>query len=400
MHKLICGIIMQLFAVSFASGQRDTTDAVLSAGFQLHAGRLVKIHGEYPPNNISTVAEASVLWKCRGGKNWHGAHGYPSAGFSLVHAQFGNQDVLGQSVGAIPMLRHEHYFSRSFISVRAGLGLAWFNKPYDAISNPANLVIGSSFANMTLFAAEYNYCAGKHWLLKTGFSFLHCSGAHMTVPNIGANLPAFTAGICYYHNHECLEKNIPREVQKTNQKFAGLQMITGFHEFPGTVRPADGPRYIVYGLGGYAGRSFRAHQKLSVGLNAHYYTAYADYIQSQELITSNKFRRRDAMNLVSYVGYEWTYGRFAFFVQAGINLYDPALRALNEVWDLPKHGWLHQYTANKIGYRMYAQPQFGATTKLMQPYLQMAVKTNGGTADFLELAIGVDFSTRVNRRHE
>jgi hypothetical protein len=298
------------------------------------------------------------------------------------------------------MLRHEHYFGRSFISIRAGLGLAWFNKPYDAISNPANLVIGSRFANMTMIAAEYNYCAGKHWMLKTGFSFLHCSGAHMTVPNIGANLPAFTAGICYCTSHECAGKNLPREIVKTDQRFAGLQMITGFHEFPGTVRPTDGPRYRVYGLGLYAGKSFRAHQKLSAGLNVHYYTAYADYIQSQELINSNTFRRRDAMNLVSYIGYEWTYGRFAFFVQAGINLYDPTLWALNEVWDLPKHGWLHQYTANKIGYRMYTQQQFGTATSAIRPYVQMAVKTNGGTADFLELAIGVDLNARVNRKRE
>ena len=396
--RLSAGIvILNMLGMLQGLAQSDSLQATASFELRLHTGRLVKIHGEYPPNKISTYTEASVLWKCHGKKNWQSAHGYPSAGFSFIHAQFGNQDVLGQSIGAMPLLRFEKWFNRSFVSVRTGMGIAWFNKPYDAVGNPKNLVIGSRFANMTMISAEYNYRISSHWLISGGASFMHCSGAHLTVPNIGANLPALTAGLCYDPHGVKTKAHLKKIVVKERNTFAGIQFISGFHEFPGTIRPADGPRYQVYGVALHAGKSFRAHSKISLGFNAHYYTAYADYLHSQELLNSNSFRKKDPVNLVCYAGYEWNFGRVAFFLQGGFNLYDPVLRALNKVWDLPKHGWLHEYTAQKIGYRIYAHSQFAATPHNFQPFIHIAVKTNGGTADFLELAVGADFQRSDHR---
>lgn len=393
-------IIMHVLIILQTYGQTDSLKARPSIGIAFHAGNLVKIHGEYPPNSTSTFAEASVLWKCFGRKNWQSVHGYPSAGFSLIHAQFGNQDVLGQAIGALPMLRFEKWFDRSFLSIRTGLGIAWFSKPYDALSNPENLVIGSSFANMTLFALEYNHRIGHRWVVHAGGSFMHCSGAHLTVPNIGANLPALTMGVSFIP--KVIQPRLGNKNNGVTEKglFAGVQFINGYHEFPGTIRPADGPLYIVYGFAVHAGKSFKAHRKFSFGFNAHYYTAYADYLNSQELINSNSISKKDPLNVICYAGYEWNFGRVAFFVQGGINLYDPVLRALNKVWDLPKHGWLHQYTANKIGYRIYAHSQFNHNHRIMQPFIHIAVKTNGGTADFLELGIGADFRSRKSPKHE
>lgn len=374
--------------------QTDSVRPYTEFGLSAHAGKLVKIHGEYPATTIAGVSELSLLRKCAGNREWHSAQGFPSTGLSLIHVRFGNEDILGQSIGLVPQMRFEKRLARSFFSIRAGLGIAWFSKPYDAVSNPENLVIGSRLANMTQITLEWNRYIGDHVLIRAGGSFTHCSGAHLTVPNIGANLPAVTIGIAFQPNHftkDLFRKRIKIPFRQTS---FGVHLISGFHEFPGTIRPADGPKYIVYGIGVNGSKSWSTRGKASAGVNVHYYTAYADYIKSQELINSKTFNRFDPMNLVLYAGYEWNFGRASFFVQAGINLYDPVLRALNEVWDLPKHGSLHQYSANKIGYRCYIYRQADTTPKRFNAFLHIAVKSNGGTADFLEFAIGADLISR------
>jgi hypothetical protein len=377
--------------------QKDTLQAIPELALHAHVGRLVKIHGEYPATGISSVHEFSILWKTQGKKDWHAAHGFPSAGISVMHAQYGNQEILGQSLGVVPMMRFEKKHNRFMFSLRAGLGIAWFNKPYDAIENPRNLVIGSRLANMSQLALTMHYQLTQQWTIHIGGSFTHCSGAHMTVPNIGANLPAIFVGMAYHPHQTFISTPRHKTITRDKKTFIGFQMITGFHEFPGTIRPSDGPRYIVYGGGIQASKTFNNRGKVNTGINVHYYTAYADYIHSQELIGSNHFNTLDPFNVVLFAGYEWTYGRVAFFLQGGINLYDPVLRALNEVWDLPKHGWLHQYTANKIGYRIYRHRVQSNDRSNINPYLHVAVKSNGGTADFLEIALGLDFKLRRSK---
>src|SRR5687768_2174905 len=132
--------------------QADTLRPALSLSLTAHIGKLIKIHGEYPDNDISSLTELSMLWKTQVAQPWQRYYHYPSAGISLLHAQFGNQDVLGNAIALIPHMRFERWKKQTRVSWRAGLGIAWFDRPYDAIGNPRNLVIGSSLANMSMIA--------------------------------------------------------------------------------------------------------------------------------------------------------------------------------------------------------------------------------------------------------
>lgn len=393
---IVLSFLLCLFPVCI-DAQNDTTSSIVSWALQGHAGRLVKIHGEYPENDISTVTEAQMMIKTRGNKPWQAAQNFPSYGLSLVHAQFGNQDILGQAIGFLPMMRYEKWMKKSFFSFRAGLGIAWFNKPYNINENPRNLVIGSSLANISIFSLEWHKLISKHLAIKLGGSFTHCSGAHVAVPNIGANLPAITAGIAYspvaFTEYGKQRKNF---VESKPHGGIGLHFNTGFHEFSGTIRPVDGIRYLVFGTSIYYMRAFNNKGNVSLGFNGYYYQGYRDYIHSQELYGAESNLKNKPYSAIVYAGYEKNFRRVSFFVEAGLNIYDPVLRALNEVWDLPKHGWLHQHTANKIGYRVYLFPQDTWYRRTIQPYLHIAVKTNGGTADFLEFAIGTVIKKRFD----
>lgn len=388
-------ILISVCVSNVISGQDSTAFPVLQTELNFHVGKLVKIHGEYPPTDITSLTELNLSWKTRGNKYWQTLYCFPSVGFSLTHAQFGNQDVLGQAIGFVPTMRFEKWKEDTRWSIRAGLGVAYFTKPYNSSSNPENLVIGSPWANMSLLKMEFSKPLFNRFRYNVGLSLMHCSNAHVDVPNIGANLIAFHAGISFSNKPELLktESEKTKSIVPRKPLRLGIQTILGIHEFKGTTRPVDGPKYFVYGASVFASKSFKPKRRISVGMNYHYYTAYHDYALLQELYQSDEDIKKKSQNLVLFGGCEWNYGRMAFYVQLGINLYNPFLHEMNKVWDLPKNRFINLWTANKIGYKLYAYSQNGTRSGydyLLNPYLNMAVKTNGGTADFLELGIGIE----------
>lgn len=366
----------------------DTLGPVLQTGLHFHAGKLVKIHGEYPSNGVTTLTECSVLWKTAGNREWQNAYRFPSAGFSVLHAQLGNQDILGQAIAVIPMMRFEKWKDKNCFSWKTGLGIAWFNKPYHNTDNPHNLVIGSSFANMSMLSVELSRPLTQLLRISIGISYTHASNAHIAVPNIGANIIAAHTGISL--SARSLNKTLPpyASIAHITKWSFGIYGVLGFQEFIGTLRPADGIRYPVYGAGAMARFARNVKGVFSAGINYHYYPSYNEYIISQELFPAGTNSRSKAQTVVAFLGYEWTFGRIALFAQAGLNIYNPFMHAINNVWDLPKHGFLNIWTSNKLGYRYYILSDQHA----VQPFMHIAVKTNGGTADFFETGFGVVFN--------
>ncbi len=393
MNRAICCFCILLFSHGSSLAQTDSLSTIQEISLHEHVGRLVKIHGEYPENKISTLTELHLGWKLKGKKNWHRSYQFPTAGISLLHAQFGNQDVLGQAIALIPSLRFEKWTNKTRWSWRAGLGVAGFNKPFDVETNPKNLVIGSRFTNMTMFRFEMSRPFAGKFRYAIGVSFTHCSDAHIAVPNIGANLLSVHAGLSFCNQPSLL---INQNARKAKQKIhdlwkPGAEFIFGLHEFQGTTRPIDGPMHFIYGESVFVSHQFTSCRTFSIGLNHYYYTSYLDYMSSQELFPQGTNLRSKAHQVVLFTGYEWHFGKISFFVQAGVSLYNPFIEAMNKVWDLPKHGLLYSYTSNKIGYRIHFLSDAVQNKIAFDPYFHLAVKTNGGTADFLEFALGASF---------
>jgi hypothetical protein len=364
--------------------------SLFEPAFTQHVGKLVKIHGAYPENTVSTISEFSASWKTRGAASWHSVHHYPSFGFSLIHAQFGNSDTLGYTLGVIPFIEKEYDSRGGKIGIKAGLGIGWFSNPYDAAINDGNLVLGSRFANISTFQIHRFIALGRRVHLKLGGSYTHCSNAHMRVPNIGANIIALSCGLIWRTNPEVRNRHAQyaevRPVQAHWRPFA--QVIFGLHEAQGTVRPVGGRLYNVYGLSAGASRlASSGNGRISAGVICSYYQFYHDYILTQELFPADEALRRSAsINL--FAGREWIYGKFGLFLQAGLNVYAPFVNELDKVWDLPKLGWLGRHTGNRFGYRYYPA---GYGRESGMPYVGVAVKTNGGTAEYLEFSTGFIF---------
>jgi hypothetical protein len=259
---------------------------------------------------------------------------------------------------------------------------------------------------MTMLRLEWARPLNQRWDILFGASYVHCSNAHVAVPNVGANIGSLSLGFSYHQKP--LTRTSVREVGAFSVFRSSwhplLQSHFGLQEFPGTAQPTNGPRYFIYGasLGlerinerplpnNKTKRSLKG--KYTLGLTAQYYQSYHDYILSQELFAS-KDATRKSWNIVAFGQYEWMFGRIGLFVQAGANLYAPALQALAETPNYRKYGFIHKHVCGKLGYKYYmAKPEHQLSKRdkgnpLFVPYIYVAVKTNGGTADFLEIGLG------------
>jgi Lipid A 3-O-deacylase (PagL) len=396
MHYRVIFLILFILGPFLILAQREDKNwsfQVPNIELSSHLGKLIKIHGEYPENKTSSVLELFFSWSPNLREDWVKQRGNPRLGLSLTHLGFGNKEVLGTAVGLIPMV--EYVDAGSPFYLRLGLGVGRFSRPYDPLYRPDNLVFGSRFANVSMISMGFRLPLADFIDFRLGCSYIHASNAHVRVPNIGGNIVALNAAFVLggtphivpvprlnYEPYMGDNDTVPR-VKKRKSWRPGFHLIQGYHSFPGTVRPANGPLYSVSGLSVYFIQKNTKNMKpWMTGLNYHYYRSYREYILSQELFPANEANLR-AHHLTWFVGRDIYFGAFSFFFQTGINLYAPFLKEINRIWDLPKKGIIYTMTSSKIGYRYHAPLKglFGG----------IAVKASGGTADFLEFELGYEF---------
>jgi hypothetical protein len=376
--------------------------------FNVQSGKLIKIYDPFPENQFTGIIKGTVYRQTDGSSNWHHWQGYPSVGITAAMLYFHPDKILGTGIGLIPEMKYDFQFFNRKWYLHAGLGLAWFNRPYNPISNPENRVIGAPLVNMTCIGMETTGLIHHRCNWSAGISYTHCSNAHVAVPNIGANVVSIHVGLAF-RSRQLVETEKKRdfEVNRINKIFPLIQLMAGVHEFPGTISPRDGLRYKKGGLcfgiekihtpfgrmNGHRSSTARILRgKYGFGINAYYDQALYQFMVTQDLFPAEKNSRTKAMNLAFYGTYEWLFGRFAFFVQGGIDVYAPGKEALNKIWNLSKSTLLDRHTSNKIGYKFYFNSPVLENPKARQRsariFAALAVKANGGTADYLEFSIG------------
>jgi hypothetical protein len=353
-------------------------------------GMLLPIYEPFPASSVVTSLECSMFKKKINHPSWRGVYSRARFGWTAQIMDLGNPRVLGQSLSMSPIAEIVHRINdRTSLHGRIGIGIGYFTRHYDLESNPANNVIGSRWANVSRFHLEWRKQVAQQWRLGVGVHFVHCSNAHTSVPNVGANVIGL---------HVTMAKNkIP---PKNKDDMAFILLLIGYnkrlnihvgggyglHAFEGSTQPADGPLYkdpVAYAQMGIV---HRHRSSLYAGLQWTQYNSYRHYLLVNELVKA-KDLTKSIQNYTLYLGYDWYFPHASFFVQGGAQVYNPATEKVKALHANKDRGWLYQRTAAKIGYRLYLFDPMRKNT--VSPYLQVAVKTNGGTADFLEATLGL-----------
>ena len=359
----------------------------LSVQLTQHNGSLISITKQFPESGFSTVTEFNFNFHTAGQKYWHSSYFNPRIGYSVAFRQFGNKEVLGSGISVQPNIALQKRFSKGWsIESRTGLGVAFFNNPHDALTNPTNTVFGS------VVTASFSESVSVHKTIKrldihAGVALWHWSNGHTSVPNVGGNFTGYSFGALYYLRDIKETRNSPNIWDTINKKIhIDIAASIGIHEIEGTFLPVDGPKYSVYTATIGATKRIGNVGKLTLGLDLNYYTAYHEQIVNQELFEADY--RLNASNLVIFIGNEFLFGRLAFISHVGINVYTPFRKKIAETVQFKSNlaKTLYIYSTNKIGFRYYWSTDYQKINKRI--YTEINLKTIFGKADLIQFKVG------------
>ena len=355
--------------------------------FNVYRGTVLDIHPFFPETETAYSYEINVLGQTRGSRYWHQHYNFPEFGVAFSYNTFGNSELLGGAIAVLPNFSFYRPLGDRFrIKARGGGGLAYFTKPFDALNNPDNFVIGSQITAMARLELNSDVQLSDQLGLQVGATFTHYSNGHFRVPNIGANVTTYSMGLRYFPKGISGRK-LPHLVQELDKKWRFATAFTlGKHEIEGTVLPFDGPLYTVYGMQFYTSKRFSYKNHFKAGVDLNYYTAFRDQIISQELFTEQEGLKSWKANV--FVGHEFFFGKVTFTTHVGFNTYFPIRERQIELGILEEK-FLHLRTSNLLGCSYY----FNDTSKTLKnnPFIGVVWKTIGGKADYVGLATGMAF---------
>jgi hypothetical protein len=355
---------------------------------QVHIGKIVKIYPTFPGSDETILTELNLSLQTAGKRNWHQLYHFPQVGMALFYGYLGNNAVFGQNIALVPNLTFHKPVGRIFsLEFQFGMGLSYFTKHYDAITNPTNNVIGASITNITYLLLDGSFKLGNHLNLNAGLSAFHCSDGHYQLPNLGANIPSVNLGVSYFpQGRPTLFKkdSIPAPQRK-------LLFTAGFgygrHEFGSATKATGGPKYNVFQGMFYLSKRWRKICNLHAGIFVTYYADYYDYIVNQELFDSKQQLRSTIVTL--FIGNEFMIGKFGLVVQSGVNVYTPFLKKIYENQPSnPSDGFVI-YMSTKLGIQYYLFDPSCSTHR--NCFLGIYLKAKSGEADFAQLAAGYTF---------
>ncbi len=388
MHNIKILLFLLILTVTFAKSQNSTT---LFFEDKIYSGYIVNNflgYDSFPKLKPALINEFKVGHKTNGSNIWHQFYYYPEISISLLYGNLGNNKQFGKITGLIPNISFNlKNHNNSSLKINLGWGISYFDKPYDSVSNPHNILIGNNINHTATINLNYQQYLAKNLFLTFTGAYLHSSNGHYQVPNGGMNLALVSVGLKKYFGQNPLlnEQSIPEFNKKTDFYFS---FGVGIHEFAGTLHPVGTPKYNVYDINLLLSRNYKYFAKYFIGASVKYYESFYYQIYKNNIYSKNI--RLNSSVFTFILGNEFQFGKFAIFVYGGLNLYQPFVRNyiykdelkfnINNIFEL--------LISTKLGMRYYLLDPHKFNFNI---YSSWAIKAHFGNADYTELAIGFVF---------
>ena len=364
------------------------TSAQISYDLNLAVGKVIQNYPRFPVRNAAFIARTSFNKKLSGGAAWHQYYNHPEWTIQVLYGSLGNKEELGNIAGLSTGFRFNNdVTNRWTLSAAATFGIAYFNKPYNEVSNPDNVAVGASFTPLFTVDAGAFYHINPYWSALTMISFLHCSDAHTHLPNLGINLPMLTIGVRYRPVPAIMtQQNTTSSITDKKPKL-NFRVALGLHEQGAADGPVNGPTFPVYLASLYIYRHYNPIARWQMGIDAYYNSGVYSFITSQRYYEDKE--KAKSISVLYMVGHEFIFGHFSMVTQGGLYLYNPFARDRYEESDKDTKGFLKQYLAARYGFQYYFKNAF--LKKHQNFFAGWYVKTNLGQADFMEMSLGYNF---------
>ncbi|MDF1673900.1 MAG: acyloxyacyl hydrolase [Vicingaceae bacterium] len=257
---------------------------------------------------------------------WQQLYNHPEYGVSLFYTNFGEDKVLGSSIGL------EYFFKINIINhskikfyMRSGFGFNYINRKYDEIDNPLNTSMGSNYNVRFNLRAAASINILKRLAFNVGAGLDHFSNANTQYPNRGINAIAFYGGLTYnlsneFPKYEVLEvPDIENRFESVSSLYLGL-LHTKWPD--NTYYPVPS---LSYDLNYKVGRIF------NVGIGA---DAFYDSSVNERYENANPFS--SGLHLAQTI----KYNKFSFTLQEGFYLYSDEALGKNAMYNRVVFKWM------------------------------------------------------------
>lgn len=359
---LVFSVLLIIFLPNIAAQDTTTRSKYFITGARLHYGYIFAhtktIQAAAHSNPLGLQADFSFHYTSKEAYNY--CNCYPRLGFSLYLWDFMNSEILGQAVNLLafaePFFRPEKRLS---FSIRAGMGIAYLNKPYDEETNPENLCYSTQFAFALLINLSIYYKITDRLQLNLVGNYNHISNGGIKLPNKGLNYPSISLGIDYSFDKLYFS---PREkIHRSNFHKKNFILASVFLGFKGITE--DEKLYFITGLLGKFGRQISQMSAFNGGIEFNIDGAEKKLASIYPEIPSNA-----PYKLSLTGGYEYLLGRFSLTFDLGIYLYN-----VNRRTDL-------------------VYQRYGVNIKIKEKVnLGVNIKAHRHVADFFDIRIGYIF---------
>ncbi len=185
--------ILLLFAFQFIQAQ-SSLSVDLERGFLfLHSQDVAPIGQSYPSAiNFSYSKWLSDI------SQWQSCHCFPRVGLSTGFHYYDNPEVLGWGIPVQGFLEPWYKISDNwFLQIKAGLGLIYLSRPYDAAENPLNLSYSLPVSAYVSLGLGISKQLNPNWRVGFSAAYDHTSNGGIREPNKGLNYPMFGLNVDY-----------------------------------------------------------------------------------------------------------------------------------------------------------------------------------------------------------
>jgi hypothetical protein len=360
---------------------------------KVHGGFVVQnwLSDSFPKRDVMFLSQLSFDRQTLGQKYWHGAYHYPQIGASAFFGNLGNSRELGQVFGIVPSVTFNT--SKTGVwnaKISLGIGLAYFNKPFDAVSNKENVLIGSHITNLSFAQLYFSKNISQKVDFTYGISAVHASNGHYQIPNVGLNAPSVFVGLKYFPQRIPIAyPEFVRETKPQNLRF-NIKVGIGVHEFAETTKPTGTSKYAVYTGLFYLSKKFGKMSNVHLGVSGKYYNSYYQYYRRDSVFNSKLHLKSSVFSLLA--GHEFLFGRFTFLTQACLDVYFPEYKPYTQMVGKEQHGFsffVERWFSTRLGMQYYLKDTFENTRNNF--FVGAYINANFGEADFIELGAGYVF---------
>ncbi len=201
---LLCTLLLILLGLPESLPAQDTIAQRVKPPFLLgaaaHSGWIIPHSRELVDVSTSKPygLEVDLAWLLADERHTRASGLVAKRGVALHFVDYDDPEVLGHLFSITPyvepMIRAQH---RLHGSIRAGVGVAYLDRPYDEATNPTNLFYSTRVSFMVMMNAYLGYHLNPRWTMNAGFNFNHISNGGMRMPNKGINFPTWSLGAQY-----------------------------------------------------------------------------------------------------------------------------------------------------------------------------------------------------------